>query len=65
MGNDCVKNEREKIDYTRQHDLTVAELRQYPIFADFTDKQTEEVIATIKQFTRIVYDFCQKMPKPL
>lgn len=63
MGDDCCTNKKEKIDYTRQHDLTIEELRSFPMFAHFTDKQAHEVIATIKQFTRIVYNFCQKNAK--
>lgn len=60
MMKDCGTNEGKKIDYARKHDLTIEELRSFPMFVHFTDKQAHEAIATIKQFTRIVYNFCLK-----
>lgn len=60
------RNRKEKIDDTRNHDLTIEELRVYPMFAHFTKKQAQEIIDTIKQFTKIVYDFYHRnAEKPL
>lgn len=60
MENDCWIKKEEEIDYTRKHDLTIGELKLYNIFSGFTDEQAKEIIATIEQFTRIVYNFYQR-----
>lgn len=44
----------------RENDLTIEELRSYPAFCHFTEEQLAEIIATIKKFTQIIYDFYRK-----
>jgi len=51
------------IDRTRQHDLTVEEIRACPTFAHFTDEQAREAIETLKLFVKIAYDFYKKDAK--
>lgn len=48
------------IDYARNHDLTIEEIKACPLFAHFTDQQAQEVIETLKQFTKIAYDLYKK-----
>ena len=50
------------IDYGRIHDLTIEEVRACPTFQHFTDSQVQQVIETIKLFTKIAYDFYKKEP---
>ena len=45
---------------TRKHDLTVEEIKSYPMFAYFTDEQAAEVVATIKKFVEIVLEYYKK-----
>lgn len=56
-------NSRESMNsennYSRKQDLTLKELKSCPVFARFSDDQALEIIATIKQFTVIVYNFWQ------
>ncbi|WP_121812863.1 hypothetical protein [Mucilaginibacter kameinonensis] len=47
--------ELKEIDITRKHDLTIEELRAYCLFANFTDGQLIEIIATIKKLTKIAF----------
>lgn len=49
-----------KEEITRQHDLTIEEVKSFPMFAKFSDQQAQEVITTIKQFTEIIYKNHQK-----
>jgi uncharacterized protein YfbU (UPF0304 family) len=42
---------------TRQHDLTIDEVKACKIFQNLTDEQALEVIDTLKKFTVIVYNF--------
>lgn len=49
-----------KENITRKHDLTVEEIKSYPMFARFTDEQAAEVIATIKKFVEIVLEYYKK-----
>jgi len=51
------------MDRTRHHDLTVEEVKACPSFADFTNEQAKEVIEILKLFTKIAYDFYEKLPK--
>ena len=55
----------ERIDYTREHDLTVEEIKACPSFAHFTDEQAEEAVQTLKTFTKIVFDFHKNTAKNL
>lgn len=49
-----------KEDITRKHDLTIAEVKSFPMFADFTDEQAAEVVVTIKKFVEIVLECYRK-----
>lgn len=51
------------IDRTRYDDLTIKEIKSCPSFAHFTDEQANEVIETLKTFTKIVYDCYKKSGK--
>jgi hypothetical protein len=51
------------IDHTREHDITIEEVKACPMFAHFTDEEAREVIRTLKQFTEITYNFYQKKKK--
>lgn len=44
----------------RDHDLTIDEVKSFPMFAHFSDEQAEEVITTIKRFAEIIYKQYQK-----
>jgi len=48
------------IDYSRSHDLTIEEVKACPLFSNMTDQEAEEVIETLKLFTKITYDYYQK-----
>lgn len=49
-----------KEDITRKHDLTVEELKSFPMFAHFTNEQAEEAIGTIKTFVNIAFNYYKK-----
>ena len=49
-------------DITRKHDLTVEEVKSFPMFAHFTDEQAMEVIRTLKTFVDIAL-YCYKKEK--
>lgn len=51
---------QQHIDYLRQHDITIEEVKACAVFEDLTDEQAKEVIATLKIFTKIVYDYFKK-----
>lgn len=54
------------MDYARQHDVTIEEIRACPMFAHFTDEEAKKVVETIKNFTNIVYNSYQnEKKKPL
>lgn len=46
-------------DHARRQDLTIAEVRACPMFAHLSDRETEEVIRTLKEFTLIVHNYCK------
>jgi hypothetical protein len=48
------------IDYARESDLTIEELRASVTFSELTDEQAQEVLNTIKSFTEIVFYFYKK-----
>jgi len=50
----------QNIDYGRTHDLSIDEVKACPAFAHFTDAQAQEVIETLKSFTKIMYDLHEK-----
>lgn len=39
----------------RPHDITIDEVKSFPMFNHFTDAQASEVVQTIKRFTEIVF----------
>lgn len=49
-----------KEEINRQHDLTIEEVKSFPMFAQFSDEQAQEVITTIKKFSEIIYKSHQK-----
>ncbi len=49
-----------KIDHAREHDLTIEEVKACPNFAHMTDQEVQEVIETLKLFTKIAYDAHKK-----
>ncbi|HWK55706.1 MAG TPA: hypothetical protein VNQ80_00130 [Parapedobacter sp.] len=51
-----------KEDITRKHDLTVEEVKSFPMFENVTDEQAQEVIRTIRVFVEIALD-CYKNQK--
>lgn len=53
---------REKhINYQRLHDITIEEVKACSSFQHLTDREAEEVVAALKQFTKITYDYYKKM----
>lgn len=45
----------------RLHDITINEVKSFPIFVHFSDEQASEVIETIKKLTEIVLCvYCKK-----
>lgn len=52
----------DKEDIARKHDLTVEEVKSFPMFAHFTDEQAAEVVAAIKNFVEIALK-CYKKEK--
>jgi flagellar motor switch protein FliG len=44
-------------EITRQHDLTIDEVKACKIFQHLSDEQAAEVAATLKDFTVIIYNF--------
>lgn len=49
-------------DYTREHDLTIAEVRACPSFAHLSDDQAREVVEAFKLFAKIAYDSHKNTP---
>jgi hypothetical protein len=47
-------------DRTREHDITIAEVKSCPLFAHLTDEEALEVVNTIKQFSLIIYHYYQR-----
>jgi len=60
MRGDVRTKRRKARNYSREDDLTVEELRAYPMFAHFSDEQALEAIDTIRRFTEIAYEFYQR-----
>ena len=50
----------DKKEITRKHDLTVEEVKSFPLFANVTNEQAQEVIHTIRIFVEIVLDHYKK-----
>lgn len=49
-----------KEDITRKHDLTVEEVKSFPMFENVTDEQAQEIIRTIRIFVEIALDYYKK-----
>lgn len=49
-----------KEDIARKHDLTVEEVKSFPMFANVTDEQAQEIIRTIRIFVEIALDYYEK-----
>ncbi len=54
------------MDISREHDITIAEVKACPMFANVTDEQATEVIDTLKQLAVIIFnDYQNKTKNPL
>ena len=51
------------IDYRREHDLTVEEIKASSIFEHLTDAEADEVITTLKTLAEIAFDCYKKVVK--
>ncbi len=56
-------NTGQDIDRTRITDLTIEEVRACPTFARLNDNQANEVLETLKLFTKIAYDLSKNLRK--
>ena len=46
--------------YNRTHDITPEEVRKFEKFKNYTDEQVNELIDTIKKYTRFIYNVVSK-----
>ena len=49
--------------YNRTHDITPEEGRRFERFKNYTDEQVNELIDTIKKYTRFIYNVVSKRKK--
>jgi hypothetical protein len=49
--------------YNRTHDITPEEVRKFEKFKNYTDEQVNELIDTIKKYTRFIYNVVSKRKK--
>ncbi|PQJ08910.1 hypothetical protein CJD36_021835 [Flavipsychrobacter stenotrophus] len=49
--------------YNRTHDITPEEVRKFEKFKNYTDEQVNELIDTIKKYTRFIYSVVSKRKK--
>lgn len=49
--------------YNRTHDIAPDEVRRFSRFKDYTDEQVNELIETIKKYTRFIYNVVSKRQK--
>lgn len=49
--------------YDRTHDITPEEVRRFDRFKNYTDEQVNELIDTIKKYTRFIYNVVSKRKK--
>jgi hypothetical protein len=56
---------RQPADCFRDHDLTIEEIKACAMFKHLSDAEAEKVIATLKTFTKIVYDYYKKEQEKL
>lgn len=52
--------EAKRLDYGRQHDLTIDEIRECEWFGHLSDKEAQEVADTIRRFTEIIYHYYRR-----
>ena len=59
-----MKNKTEYVNsYDRTHDITPEEVRQFSRFKNYNDEQVNELIDTIKKYTRFIYNVVSKRRK--
>ncbi len=49
--------------YDRTHDITPEEVRRFERFKNYTDEQVNELIDTIRNYTRFIYNVVSKRKK--
>lgn len=49
--------------YDRTHDITPEEVRKFERFKNYTDEQVNELIDTIRKYTRFIYNVVSKRKK--
>jgi hypothetical protein len=49
--------------YDRKHDITPDEVRRFERFKNYNDEQVNELIDTIKKYTRFIYNVVSKRKK--
>ena len=49
--------------YDRTHDITPEEVRRFSRFKDYTDEQVNDLINTLKKYTRFIYNVVSKRKK--
>ncbi|PQJ08731.1 hypothetical protein CJD36_022655 [Flavipsychrobacter stenotrophus] len=59
-----MKNKNVNVNsYDRTHDITPEEVRRFERFKNYTDEQVNELIDTIKKYTRFIYNVVSKRKK--
>jgi len=53
-------SEFKDINREREHDITIGEVKACPVFAHLTDAEAQEVVATIKCFSLIIFNYYQR-----
>lgn len=49
--------------YDRTHDITSEEIRKFERYKNYTDEQVNELIDTVKKYTRFIYNVVSKRKK--
>ncbi len=47
-------------EIVRQHDVTIEEVKSYPLFAHFSDEQAGEVVDVLKKLAVIILKYHEK-----
>ena len=58
-----ISKTRDVNSYNRTHDITPEEVRRFERFKNYTDEQVNELIDTIKKYTRFIYNVVSKRKK--
>ncbi len=59
-----MKNETGHVNsYGRTHDITPEEVRRFERFKNYTDEQVNDLIDTIRKYTRFIYNVVYKRKK--